>query len=79
MDKQDTFDVSLTNEQLSILDKLAADKGLSRSGLLLQSLRLYQSINDDLEGGGRMVWPDTMYGCTVDKLFSDYLHEAENG
>ena len=70
--------VSFTDEQISILDKLRAEKNLSRSALILQSLRLYQAINDDLSGGGRMVWPDTPDGCIVDKSFSEYAEEISD-
>ncbi len=49
-----TMTLNLSEREMDIIEKLADEKGLSKTALLRQALRLYQSISDRLENGEKV-------------------------
>ena len=53
LDKR-TMTLNLSPIEMEVLDRLADRKGLSKTALLRQALRLYQSIDERLENGEKV-------------------------
>lgn len=53
-----TMTLNLSAQEMGIVEKLADDKGLSKTALVRQALRLYQSISDRLERGEKVFVED---------------------
>jgi hypothetical protein len=51
-----TMTLNLTEKEMQILDELCAKKGLNKTALLRQALRLYQAVDQRLEQGERLVF-----------------------
>jgi hypothetical protein len=49
-----TLTLNLTESEMETLEKLAEDKGLSKSALLRQALRLYQSVEHRMQHGDKL-------------------------
>jgi len=49
-----TMTLNLTDQEMVVLDRLASEKGLSKTGLVRQALRLYQSVTERLENGEKL-------------------------
>ncbi|WP_370154135.1 ribbon-helix-helix protein, CopG family [Ferrovibrio sp.] len=49
-----TMTLNLSAQEMEVVDRLAEDKGLSKTALLRQALRLYQSICLRLENGEKV-------------------------
>lgn len=52
--KKKTMTLNLTEQEMEIVEKLSTDKGLSKTGLIRQALRLYQHIDARLEDGATL-------------------------
>ncbi|VAW75789.1 hypothetical protein MNBD_GAMMA12-1356 [hydrothermal vent metagenome] len=55
-----TMTLNLTDQEMVVLDRLASDKGLSKTGLVRQALRLYQSITERIENGDKLFVEDSV-------------------
>jgi hypothetical protein len=51
-----TMTLNLTEKEMRVLDELCAKKGLNKTALLRQALRLYQAVDQRLEQGERLVF-----------------------
>ncbi len=56
-----TMTLNLNSREMAILDRLAEEKGMSKTALVRQALRLYQSVTERLERGEKVFieHPDT--------------------
>lgn len=52
--KKKTMTLNLTEQEMEIVERLAKDKGISKTGLIRQALRLYQHIDARLENGATL-------------------------
>ena len=50
-----TMTLNLTEKEMHALDELCTKKGLSKTALLRQALRLYQTIDQRLEQGEKLI------------------------
>ena len=53
-----TMTLNLTDAELLVLQSLAEKKGLSKTALMRQALRLYQSVEDRIEQGAKLYFED---------------------
>lgn len=44
----------LSDKEMTLLDQLAESRGMSKTALVRQALRLYQSVTDRLENGDKV-------------------------
>jgi len=44
----------LNNKDMDLLDRLAERRGMSKTALVRQALRLYQSVTERIENGSKM-------------------------
>jgi hypothetical protein len=51
-----TMTLNLTDREMQVLDELCAKKGLNKTALMRQSLRLYQAVETRLEQGEKLVF-----------------------
>ena len=51
-----TMTLNLTEKEMQVLDELCAKKGLNKTALLRQALRLYQAVDTRLEQGEKLVF-----------------------
>jgi len=51
-----TMTLNLTEKEMQVLDELCARKGLNKTALLRQALRLYQAVDQRLEQGERLIF-----------------------
>jgi len=51
-----TMTLNLTDREMQVLDELCARKGLNKTALLRQALRLYQTIDQRLEQGEKLMF-----------------------
>ena len=51
-----TMTLNLTDREMHVLDELCARKGLNKTALLRQALRLYQTIDQRLEQGEKLMF-----------------------
>ncbi len=51
-----TMTLNLTEEEMQVLDDLCAKKGLNKTALMRQALRLYQAIDVRLERGEKILF-----------------------
>lgn len=67
-----TFNVS--QREMDVIEELAKTKSMSKTAIMRQALRLYQSIDFRIMRGERMFWKDkngkeiveVIYGCMGD-------------
>ena len=50
--------LSLSDQEMEVLEKLAEQKGLTKTALLKQCLRLYQAVDVRLERGEKVYFED---------------------
>ena len=55
-----TMTLNLTAEEMEVLDGLCEKKGLNKTALLRQALRLYQAIEARVERGEKLVFENDM-------------------
>lgn len=53
MDKRQ-MTLMLSDREMDVLEQLAADRGLSKTALLRQALRLYQSVTERVKNGEKL-------------------------
>lgn len=53
-----TMTLNLSDQEMVILERLAGEKGLSKTQLVRQALRLYQSVLERLERGDKLYIED---------------------
>ena len=58
MNSKRTMTLNLNEDEMVELERLAAEKGLSKTSLVRQSIRLYQSITERLERGDKLFVED---------------------
>jgi hypothetical protein len=51
-----TMTLNLTEKEMQVLDELCVRKGLNKTALLRQALRLYQAVDNRLEQGERLIF-----------------------
>jgi hypothetical protein len=51
-----TMTLNLTDEEMRVLDDLSRKKGLNKTSLLRQALRLYQAVDVRIERGDKMLF-----------------------
>jgi hypothetical protein len=51
-----TMTLNLTEEEMRVLDDLCTKKGLNKTALLRQALRLYQAVDVRLERGEKLLF-----------------------
>ena len=51
-----TMTLNLTEKEMQVLDELCVRKGLNKTALLRQALRLYQAVDNRLEQGVRLIF-----------------------
>ena len=44
----------LSNKEMTLLDELSRSRGMSKTALVRQALRLYQSVTERLENGDKV-------------------------
>ena len=49
-----TMTLNLTDTEMTVLEALCEEKGLSKTALVRQALRLYKSVDDRLAKGDKM-------------------------
>lgn len=54
-----TMTINLTDIEMSVLDELCAQKGMSKIALVRQALRLYKSVDQRLERGDKIFVEDS--------------------
>jgi len=54
-----TMTLNLSDQEMVMLEHLAEEKGLSKTQLVRQALRLYQSVVDRLERGDKLYVEDS--------------------
>lgn len=57
-----TMTLNLTEREMQVLDELCAKKGLNKTALLRQALRLYQAVDQRLEHGEKLVFESSKKG-----------------
>lgn len=50
-----TMTLNLTEAEMQVLDELCSKKGLSKTALMRQALRLYQAIETRLDQGNKLM------------------------
>ena len=51
-----TMTLNLTDREMQVLDELCGKKGLNKTALLRQALRLYQTVDQRLEQGEKLIF-----------------------
>lgn len=51
-----TMTLNLTEKEMQVLDELCAKKGLNKTAVLRQALRLYQTVDQRLEQGEKLIF-----------------------
>ena len=51
-----TMTLNLTEAEMQVLDELCSKKGLSKTALMRQALRLYQAIETRLDRGDKLLF-----------------------
>ena len=55
-----TMTLNLTTEEMAVLDELCEKKGLNKTALLRQALRLYQAVDARVQRGEKLVFENEM-------------------
>ncbi|MBN1909929.1 MAG: hypothetical protein JW818_09335 [Pirellulales bacterium] len=50
-----TMTLNLTEREMQVLDELCVRKGLNKTAVMRQALRLYQAVDSRLEAGDKLV------------------------
>lgn len=51
-----TMTLNLTDREMQVLDELCAKKGLNKTALMRQALRLYQTVDLRVEMGDKLIF-----------------------
>jgi len=60
MAERKTMTLNLSEPEMDVLDSIAARKGLSKTALVRQALRLYQSVDMRLERGEKILFENPL-------------------
>lgn len=60
MTDRKTMTLNLSEPEMDVLDSIAARKGLSKTALVRQALRLYQSVDVRLERGEKILFENPL-------------------
>ena len=63
-----TMTLNLTDKEMQVLDELCLKKGLNKTALLRQALRLYQMVDRRLEQGEKLFFEDHGKGDKAELL-----------
>ncbi len=58
MTQKRTMTLNLSDREMVVLEHLAGEKGLSKTQLVRQALRLYQSVVERIERGDKLFFED---------------------
>ncbi len=58
MAEKRTMTLNLSDREMVVLEHLAEEKGLSKTQLVRQALRLYQSVVERIERGDKLFFED---------------------
>ncbi len=58
MSQKRTMTLNLSDREMVVLEHLAGEKGLSKTQLVRQALRLYQSVVERIERGDKLFFED---------------------
>ncbi len=56
--KTKTMTLNLSSQEMEVLEKLSAKKGLSKTSIIKQALRLYQFVSLRIESGDKVFIED---------------------
>ena len=56
MSRKKTMTLNLSEKEMAILEEFSAQKGLSKTALLRQALRLYGLVEDRLHSGDKLIF-----------------------
>lgn len=51
-----TMTLNLSEKEMQVLDELCAKKGLNKTALMRQALRLYQAVDQRIEQGEKLIF-----------------------
>lgn len=54
-----TMTLNISEEEMNAIEKLANDKGITKTALIRQALRLYQTFENRLDDGWKTIVVDT--------------------
>ncbi len=54
-----TMTLNLSQSEMDVLESLCEKKGMSKTGLIKQALRVYQTVETRLERGEKLFFEDT--------------------
>lgn len=60
MIKKRTMTINLNDAEMSILEDICDKKGLSKTALIRQAIRLYQSLDSRIDAGGKLYIEDAL-------------------
>jgi len=60
MIKKRTMTINLNDAEMSILEDICEKKGLSKTALIRQAIRLYQSLDTRIDAGGKLYVEDAL-------------------
>ena len=58
MNPKRTMTLNLTNQEMTVLDELSAQKDLTKTALIRQALRLYQLVDARISRGEKLFFED---------------------
>lgn len=56
--KKSTMTLNLTTIEMKLIDKLAEEKGMNKTSLVKQALRLYQTVTVRIANGEKLFFED---------------------
>lgn len=56
-----TMTINLTDHEFEIIEKICEKKGISKTALVRQSIRLYQQLEKRLESGSKLMMENDKY------------------
>ena len=59
--KKKSLVLKLSDQEMEVLAQLAERRGTTKSGLLRQALRLYQSVDERMQQGERLYLEDSQH------------------
>lgn len=55
-----TMTLNLTDAEMEVLEKLCARKGVNKTSLLRQALRLYQTVDTRIQRGDKLIFENEL-------------------
>jgi predicted transcriptional regulator len=63
-----TMTLNLSEKEMAVLSELAEKKGMSKTALMRQALRLYQAIDVKQERGERLIFESSLSKAKIELL-----------